>query len=258
MERGLFYPSGASGALIIGHFGEQAKPRVRARPVEGTSSAITPGAVTMFEAQRFPQTLLGVVLTTGDGQTLPDNTRASITTTSKIQSLTFGVSWLTPHVLLLSRTGINSPACNPAGQKALLCTVFYLWPKYQIFLFPGKMVRSCHSSTDLRPPLQPATTGTRTSSSQLQDKVSPGYESTPSNSQPKCEQKSAPTVPLEQDLKGTHPTMGHRGRALVASLTAPAWLQFRPPSPFALMGVPCTPILSVPTLFCLSGGTNEL
>jgi len=64
MERGLFHPLRALRDLIIGCFGDQAKPQATARLVEGKSSAVTSGTVTVFEAWRSPQACLGVVLTT--------------------------------------------------------------------------------------------------------------------------------------------------------------------------------------------------
>lgn len=93
------------------------------------------------------------------------------------------------------------------------------------------------------------------SRTQAQDKASAGHEPTPSHLQPKSQARSAPAIPLEQNLRN-HPTLGHGDRVLQLPCSH-SLVQFRPPSSFALTSVHCTPILSVPTLLCVSGGTNE-
>lgn len=71
-----------------------------------------PGAITVFEAWRFPLASLGIALAMRGGLTLPRTTKATTTSTSRNKSLMPGVSWLTQHVLLLSSTAINFPAWN--------------------------------------------------------------------------------------------------------------------------------------------------
>lgn len=174
----------------------------------------------MFETWRLPETFSGVVLTMRHSQTLPDNTRPTTTSSRRIQSLMLDISQLNPQVLLLPGTVINYPPCNPAGQK----------PSSALFSVCGQSIKSylLLSRKDdkimlfLHRPKLTLAQGTQTSRTQAQDKASAGYESTPSNLQPKSQARSASAIPLEQNLRNpSHP--GTQGQGAGSLPAATAW-----------------------------------
>lgn len=152
-----------------------------------------------------------------------------------------GLSWTTHLVTQLAK----SPPLHSFQSVAKVSKV--------LFFFPGKMIRSCSSCTDLSSLLHrgPRHPELKHRIRLLQDMS----QHLPIYSQ-NLRQGLLLPFPLSR-IWGTHPTLGHRDRVLAASLQ-PQLGPVQTTLPFYLTSVHCTPVLSVPALLCLSGGTNEI